>query len=137
LLNSKFINRRDLIFLTIAFLGAIIISFLGGNRMYVVRLLFYIPVIFILTILKNRINKGWLIFVQLFIVIISVFLIILVYNGNISNYFSGDIKSKVSEFEESGFSNTREQDVYPTFLADMRTKEDWILGRGHKWKLSW
>jgi len=130
ILNWDFLSRNERIFTVLCYLLGVLLTFLGGSRAYTLRLMFYIPAIYWLFMIRIKSNYFVRVISINILLVIIIFLSYFIYNIGISEKFSGNFKENLYKFEKGGFENSRELYVYPDFIADMKTTEDWIFGRG-------
>jgi len=130
LLNWGLLRKNERVFLIIGFILSVFLTFAGGSRTFTLSLLFYLPVLYWLILIRNQKNRA-LKFVWMSVILSGVIMIsYIVYNVGVSTYFSGNFSENVYKFQKRGFVNSREEYVYPAFFADMNTTKDWVLGRG-------
>ena len=103
-------------------------ALISSARAETIRLLIYIPFLYLLVIFRKRQRSNFQGIKILFIMTSLLAFSYYIYNGGFKSIGNGKIRNNIAEFESQGFENTREKYVYPDFFLDM--KGDMLFGRG-------
>jgi hypothetical protein len=128
ILNWEELSNKKKIYVFICFIGIIIMALISSARAETIRLLIYIPFLYLLVIFRKRQRSNFQGIKILFIMTSLLAFSYYIYNGGFKSIGNGKIRNNIAEFESQGFENTREKYVYPDFFLDM--KGDMLFGRG-------
>ena len=133
LVNWDILNKEEKTYLVISLIVALFLTIFGGSRFHTLRILYYLPILFFLFLMKRKSRNVLKIINMFFILICTSALSIFIYNGGFNSFnFTKSEKeqSGVYKFTNSGFKNSRKEYAYPDFFADMKETQDWLIGRG-------
>jgi hypothetical protein len=128
ILNWVELSNNKKIYVLLCFIGIFVMALISSSRAETLRLLIYIPFLYLLIITRKRKTINFQGIKILFIMAAILSFSFYIYNGGLKNIGNEKISNNISEFGKERFENTRTKYVYPDFLLDMKDKM--LFGNG-------
>lgn len=130
IVNWELLKTHEKVYLVISLIVALAITIFGGSRFLTLRILYYLPLLYLLFLLKMNSRSVVQLFMMSVILVGAGFLGNYIYEGNLNSTKITKSEEGVKKFTNTGFENSRKEYAYPDFFLDMKEIQDWILGRG-------
>jgi hypothetical protein len=130
ILNWEMMQKNDKTYVIISLFVCFFLAIFGGSRSITFRMLFYVPVLYVLMLIKQKSRSIFPFFIMSILLIGLYFLGSFIYEGGLNSTTITNPETGAYKFSSKGFSNSREDYAYPDFFLDMKSMQDWALGRG-------